>query len=291
MRGWENKSRDKNNPHLVPITELTSREVQRMRYVYQQMHGGYRQDERTKLEYYIFGKLFMQFKKYLPTILRNIGQSKGPSDSLGYYKEMGMEDGAPILQWQQEVIEGRWRVLWNTARASMMTWPEYENPTNAFQKAANILRADREDYKWQNLSAQQKAAVVDGIISGVTIAALTGGYRIIFGAAGDSDDSWAKIIDRVINDYSQQYNPLELMKNIFSNIAPVSGRKIYKSADALHQFIWSVITGDLTEEGNYRGAAELKRTFPLIASYRDIEYFMKNTDGGLIDFITTKGIN
>ncbi len=63
------------------------------------MHGGYREDERTKLEYMVMGELFLQFKKYLPTILKNAGMSKGARDSYGYYKPTGeLKDGKEVMQ-------------------------------------------------------------------------------------------------------------------------------------------------------------------------------------------------
>lgn len=170
----------------------------------------------------------------------------------------------------------------------------FDEPTNSLQRAINTVVPNKnDDYRWKNLSAQQKAALVDGIVSFTTMGMLSGGYHFIFGAAaGDSDDSWAKIIGRILNDYSQQYNPLELMKNILSNIGPVSGRKIYKTANALSQFIASVISQDLTQEGNYRGLAELKRSVPFISSYRDIIYFLENRQQeNLTDYIFYRGIN
>lgn len=235
VRGYINTSKDPKNPSYKELTELSSREVQRMRYVYQRMHGGYRQDERVKLEYFIMGRLFLQFKKYLPTILRNIGQSKGLSDSLGYYKELEKKDGVSVLEWQQEMIEGRWRVLLKTASNFLGVKAQFDTPTNSWQRAINTIVPNKnEDYSWKELSAQQKAALVDGVVSAATMGILIAGYTRIFGiGAGDSDDSWAKIIDRIINDYTQQYNPLELMKNTINNLAPVSGRKLYKTADSL----------------------------------------------------------
>lgn len=112
------------------------------------MHGGYRQDERTKLEYFIFGKLFLQFKKYLPTIIRNIFQEAGPSDSLGYYKELDQKDGAPILQWQREIVEGRWRVLAKTMMSYLNVVASFDQPSNAFQRAINtIVPSKNENYR------------------------------------------------------------------------------------------------------------------------------------------------
>jgi hypothetical protein len=42
-----------------------------MKRAYELVHGSYRQEERTALELTVAGVYFLQFKKYLPTIIRN----------------------------------------------------------------------------------------------------------------------------------------------------------------------------------------------------------------------------
>lgn len=108
IRGYVNKNKEGVEPDYEAITELTSREAQRLKYVYHKMHGGYRPDERVRLEYYVFGEVFMQFKRFLPTILKNAMQSKGKLDTYGHYKPTGeMKDGVEVMEWVGRIVEGR----------------------------------------------------------------------------------------------------------------------------------------------------------------------------------------
>lgn len=92
---------------LEELKELDANEIKRIYYIYQKMHGGYRQDERTRLEYYVFGELMMQFKRYLPNILRQMFGSRAKNLSYGTYKEYKNDQGQDVLRWQARVMEGR----------------------------------------------------------------------------------------------------------------------------------------------------------------------------------------
>ncbi len=102
---------------------------------------------------------------------------------------------------------------------------KYDNPSNSYQRMLNLLHmTNRENYKWKNLSPQQKADVMDAVTTLGMWASMYAGYLALF-ADADEDDSWAKIYSRIMNDFSQQYNGWELGKNIFYNSTPVSARK------------------------------------------------------------------
>ena len=121
---------------------------------------------------------------------------------------------------------------------------------------------------------------------------------MIFGTAGD-DDSWKKLYSRIMNDYSQQYNWRELLKNIAQNTAPVSGRKMFKATSAFADFTLSFAlyhaTGNEqrhTARGDNEGLAELLRSLPFLSSYKDIYMFLENDSSlDMKDYIFTKSIN
>lgn len=90
------------------------------------MHGGYREDERARLEYFVVGQLFMQFKRYLPNILKQGFGSKRRQYSYGMYKpietykdykkqELAIaasaapkaEKEAQIVEWHGRIQEGK----------------------------------------------------------------------------------------------------------------------------------------------------------------------------------------
>lgn len=118
MRALINKAASGTKPEYEEVKGLTVDEARRMLYVYQRMHGGYRPEEHTVLEYYVFGEILMQFKRYLPSMLRNAFGSRQKLEPFGYYKPvLGkdgkplIEDGKPVVEWQSRIIEGRFRVL------------------------------------------------------------------------------------------------------------------------------------------------------------------------------------
>lgn len=104
IRGYTNTAPAGVEPNYKPLTELDSNELRRMKYVYQRMHGGYRSDEKTYLEYFVLGEMLLQFKRYLPTLLRNYGQSRAKIDSYGMYKPK-MENGQVVMKDGVEVVE------------------------------------------------------------------------------------------------------------------------------------------------------------------------------------------
>lgn len=79
--------------------------------MYEKLHGGYRLDERVRLEYYVGGTLILQFKKYLPSVFKNIGASRGIRYTQGFLAEEIDEQGHKVLKWTPQVVEGRWRLL------------------------------------------------------------------------------------------------------------------------------------------------------------------------------------
>lgn len=110
VRGKINKSNLVDAPLTEDLLGLTVEETNAIKFTYEKIHGGYRLDERTRAEYYILGEMMLQFKKYFPSILKNIGASRGDRMTQGYYREVE-ENGEKVLRWTPQVIEGRWRMI------------------------------------------------------------------------------------------------------------------------------------------------------------------------------------
>jgi len=169
VRGKINLSKDEAKERWEDVTELSSLEAQRLKYVYQRMHGGYREDERITLEYYLLGELFIQYRKFLPTILKNGMMSKGKLDSLGHYVTTGKKDGVETMEWTAEVMEGRWLVVTKMLLAALGIKGKFDNPSNAYQRVMNrVLPHKREDYMWRNLEPRQKEAMIDFAVTMAT---------------------------------------------------------------------------------------------------------------------------
>lgn len=105
-----------------------------MYYIYQKMHGGYRDDERTRLEYYVFGELFSHLKRYLPNLLRTSMKSKSKVQSYGYYKATKNAEGVDIVEWHARVMEGRWRVFAGLILNTVGLKMRFQNPDSKFKQ-------------------------------------------------------------------------------------------------------------------------------------------------------------
>lgn len=267
------------------LTELDGKEISRLFFVYEKMHGGYRAEERTKLDYYVFGQIFLQFKRYLPNILRMGAMSSGKRISTGFYKSMGEDkDGTPILEWQSNVMEGRWIVLGKLLQNFIGLRMKIDNPTNELTKFWNTITiGGNENYRWDELSDNQKIQFFDAIWTMGIWATMHLGYLAAF-ADADEDDSMAKLTSRIMRDFSQPYNPLELTKNL-SNLTPASARQANQFLEAITTVSLSKfaeLTGDeetaFTQEGDLRGSKNLMRTIPFFSIYRRTTHFYENLD-------------
>jgi len=249
------------------LNELTSQEIGRLKRVYQRLQGGYRTDEKTAMETFLVGELFLQFKKYVPSLMMNAMKSKGIDTSLGRYKQIGKKDGEDVYQWVGRVTEGKWRTF--TGHLANMI-PFMHKP----------------DYRWDNLSSDQKMAIIDGYTTLVSFLLLISLYGLTF-ADVDDDDPLKKNANLIIQTYAQQWNPLDLWSSIKN--PPASIHKGYKMATGTFRFLIlsnlyrvtsnkdaTIQTGP--NKGMPIGYAEfMKSWFPFSAIY-DIQRAIENKD-------------
>jgi len=117
---------------LVDLKEIDENEIRTLYHIYERMHGGYREDERSRMEYFLLGEVFMQFKRYLPNIIKQGFGSRTKLYSYGSYKaaptwreydhtnpevrkdlavSAGIDEKSQALEWSARIQEGRFRVL------------------------------------------------------------------------------------------------------------------------------------------------------------------------------------
>jgi hypothetical protein len=293
IRGYVPTSDDPNDPQYEAITELQSDEIRKVFYVYERMHGGYRAEERTLIEYFIVGQVFMQFRRYMPNILRNAMKASGKISALGTYlpkmDENGKiieKDGAPVLEWQSRVMEGRWRVLGKALQTYIglrSKIDKKESEMTVMQKIFGRSGMGRQSsYKWDELSDGQKEALVDAMLTLHLMFGAFYNYTLMFGGDIGDDDSWAKVYMRIINDLTAQYNPYEIMKNM-SNISPIAFKKardlLVDSTD-LTLAILAYGMGDeeraFDSRGNLQGWVRFQRDVPFLSAYRRTVHFAEN---------------
>lgn len=286
VRGKVNTSKIDDIPKIEDLTELTIDEVTSIRFVYEKMHGGYRLDERTRAEYYIFGELMMQFKKYLPSILKNVGASRGLRQSQGYFKEVTDDKtGEKYLQWTPSVIEGRYRMLVGLLLhyASIKTDVFFKNGQER-NKFGQWLRLQRQDeYAWESLSEVQKDDIRDFIITGLTFAMMAIGGLAMWDY--DEEDSLKKLYTRIRDDLGGTVWLPEILYNVTNVTKPVAATKAHKMATSFAEVFWAgilyVAVGEeeaYTQQGNWRGSKEAQRNVPFFSAYHDLVKFFTETD-------------
>jgi len=232
---------------------ISPEEELRMKRVSQRIHGGYRRTEKIALEANAIGRATLQFRKYLPSILNNMFQGKYNDISLGSWKKVGeREDGQPIFEWVGQINEGR-IVFFGKWILTMMK-----------------LKYDP-NYKWENLSAQQKLAVLDLLITGAFFAiALLG-----MGAALDDDDEdtynfrkWQKLRD----DLTAGYYPYDLLRGVQTGTVAVP-KLITLNEGLMDYFFNGGISGEETTDGFIRGQRKIFKSLPFLSSYYEWNRF------------------
>jgi len=247
----------------TPMTELTTREIAKLKKVHERMQGGYRKEEAANLEIFVMGKMLIQFKKYFPRLLMNAMGGKREEIGLGYYKKL-MEEHIdpdtgkklPTYEWVRRVNEGRWRTIINTILSYMGM-------------------ADR-GYRWNSLGTEQKQNIIDGILT-LSMFGLFAGLYSAFFYDDDDDDTFKKWWwNYLVMNLSQQYNPVDMLNIAETMMRPVALARMNKLAmSSLRMFI---ATGNLmigntdeafTRDGDLKGWNEIMRSIPYLASWHD----------------------
>jgi hypothetical protein len=177
VRGKRNISAVDGVPQYQEVTELETEELNAIKFLYEKLHGGYRLDERVRLEYYVLGEMLLQFKKFLPGVLKNIGASRGWRNTQGFFEKTKDKDGVDILNWSPQVIEGRWRLLggliFNYIGLKAQARPEGDRGNKLLQF---LGYQTNESYDWSKLSATQKEDLQDFALTWLTFMVMFAGF-------------------------------------------------------------------------------------------------------------------
>lgn len=247
------------------ITELTGLEKSRIKKVYEKINGGYSRDESMAMEVYAFGKAAGQFKKYFPRLILNLFGRAHEVTELGYYVDYQTidKDGKPVTEkiWKQRTTETGWKVIAGSAFHLL--------------KASYSQKSRNELAKMNN---EQKKILIDASITMVSFALFYSTYLAMFGDE-DDDDSTKKFWEMyLVDNLSQQYNPMDMARTLKTSALPVSINKTFQTAESLSKFLFAsaehIISGDpeagLTQKGDIKGWNNLKKSIPLLSSYYDL---------------------
>lgn len=285
VRGVKNISSDPENPEYEEIGGVTSEEAVMLHHVYERIHGGYRTDERIRFEYGVFNQLFLQFRRFLPNVLRNVAMGAGKRESMGAYKMIGKDaSGQEILEWQSRILEGRWRVFGNVLLEYLHLRHKYDNPSTSLQRGWNWFvgsGSNTENYRWGNLDNGQKEAFFDAVYTSTWLMAATLGSWMMFGAGTDDEDTLYRYYSRIIGDIAVTISPIRIAREV-ADIRPIAARQTLRVLDAITTMTWSSTMyalgqdGALTQDGVLRGWRDAQRALPVTAVWRKAQYDLDN---------------
>jgi len=244
---------------ITELTELSPEEILRMKRVYQKMQGSYRTEEKVAAELHLIGRMAMQFRKYLPTMIIGAFGSRHEDYSYGEYVPVEQEDGETVYEWQARVIEGRYRLL--------------------FRMLKDVVTMKGKE-SWNDLTDTEKVELTEAMLTLVMfiLGALSAGA--LFG--DDDDDENKKLYYRIIENISQQYNFIDWLRSVKN--APATIAKLWDFSTGLSTLFLSLpggIVGDkdsFTQDGYLKGTVQTIKGVPYLASiYALLKYFENNS--------------
>jgi len=207
----------------------------------------------------VIGKMFMQFKKYYPRLILNAFQSSHYEQEWGYLKKTAdRKDGEDVYEWMQRLNEGRFRILGKMA-VNLMS-----------------LGSLKKEYSWNKMKPEMKLHVVDAALTwGIWITAFIA-YNRMFGDDKDDDSlkRWWKMY--AMDNFIQQYSPVELMKIGTQMLQPVALTRALMTVQSgltMMGAAWDYQFGNredaFTQKGDFRGWNSFKKSIPGFANYYD----------------------
>ncbi len=282
VRGVQNVSKLDGSPEYVNIEGLTIEEINAVKFLYEKIHGGYRADERIAAEYYVMGELFVQLKKYMPAILKNVWASRGIRQTQGYWKEVVDDNGVTIKKWNPQVIEGRYKTLLGLTLNYLSIKATQDGKTpNKFRQLLGLQYDVGQS--WEQLSEAQKEDMKDFALTWSMYLLLMMGAAQLWDR--DDDDTAKKIYERIANDFAGNVHPLELLKNVKNAFLPTAVNRGYQLLEGTAELTFSMLAygagyddAALTREGNFRGAANVKRNIHFISAWYDVTSGIENSE-------------
>lgn len=258
------------------VTDLTTEEIQRMYNVSTLLHGGYRRHERTMMEAHALGSWFLQFKKYLPSLLASAWQGKQSSQSLGWYENW--HDGNTevyngLVDKNGNRPENLQTITTTDAAGNQIT---SELPTMEWTNAVHRGRAyvvlgmfariislgktgDR--FAWSELSPRDKEGAIDFLTKAAMLTFIMQLSLAVAEGDGDEDEFYGQKLNFLAKDMMQGYNPLEIARTAKLPFATVQMAHDF-SASFMEVMGNGIIGGERTRDGDIRGLKQLSKNVP-----------------------------
>lgn len=240
------------------ITSLTYEELNKFKSISAMIHGNYRDDEKGAIELYAWGRLIMQFKRFVPQQLINLLQGRQMSYSFGQWKEMLDQNNNKLMVWEPQIIRGRMALMFD------------------FLIKGTAFTAQGQKY-WDSLSNREKQDLVAGLFT--LLISYMGGLLATIAFDDDEEEKWiAQSWIKVFRDLSEGMRPIDLIENF--RYSSVSVHKLYNLTKAVTEFSYGIATGEVNKYGEYKGSNEIAKTLPFFSTVYDIDRALNNTRTG-----------
>ncbi|MGL5079140.1 MAG: hypothetical protein ACRDBG_25350, partial [Waterburya sp.] len=233
----------------VELEELNEREIKALKRQNEKLHGSYRAEEKAAVEATIIGQFILQFKKYFNTYMKNLFASPYTDTTVGRYvidHNMTKPQRVPVWKWEEEIMEGRLRVL-TAAVLSPFKWKETFGTSSTATKQQQLKR--------------MRITELANTLLWMTL------ILLFIESSFDDDEKESylyKRLKRLAYDMSQGLNPMDFAATIQTPIAAAD--KVGKTIKAFSEWIMF----DYTETGKRKGASELARNIPILSNQKQI---------------------
>lgn len=264
----------------IPVYGLTTKEVIKLKRVYERMQGNYRKEEKSYIELYALGQVFMQFKRFLPTIIRNQFQGRRKDTSLGYYIINEDATGDQIGEWKSKMVAGKYYVLFNYFVGGVLSPLMKKMPKSFTDKASFEFRGD---YRWSEMEVEEQMEVIDALL---TLGIMIGLTAFAWKKAKDDGekDSLAVIFNKLGETISQPWSVVQTvvaLKN--SALGGTVGNLMFNQVSGLSEmfgaeikYLTGINDSPYNEKGDLPGFKKFWGNLPLGRSIRDLKNMKEN---------------
>jgi hypothetical protein len=215
---------------------LDEREWKNLKRVSERLQGAYRKEEKIAMEYSLMGQAFLQFKRFLPTMLKNNLQSPYKDSTQGFYAK---REGEDVYTWNSRLMFGRWRLIM-----------KYMNPS-AFKAL-------------KNAPTEHKQELIHAITALGMSFAMGQATEDIF----PQNSSLDKRLGFLSDSLSQGLSPIDTFSDLTRGSQMVLLTKLKDFVDNGWEFLFDgLIQGKRTQDGDIPGERGFRGTIPFIGAY------------------------
>lgn len=233
---------------------LDEREIKNLKRINEQLQGSYRKEERISLEYTLMGNMLLQFRRYLPTMLKNNLRSPYADSTQGFYKK---REGEDTYEWNARMAYGRWRLILNYLHLDP-------------RKTASRWKTD-------------PVAFREELVHAITALSMSLGTGFMTEDIFPQGSSLDKRMGYLTQSLSQGISPNDVLTDLYRSPLPaVSTLKNFSQYG--WEYLWDgIIRGKETQDGQLRGERGFIRSLPFLGSWQQMQQYIEDSAGVSLD--------